>query len=103
MIKALLIISAVLFALILAGFVLSVLWTPGTIPYFPVERTPDGKLEPIVDERLPLLLDKIEVVLKREKIEYTRIGPSVLNIPTSKYPSKARMAELEKQAGLFAK
>ncbi len=94
--KLLLLIFSVL---VVAGGLLLLYFTPGKFPYYPFEEISEGHLVRVPDERVPQVLDKVEAVLKEEKIPFQRKDSRTLYFDISKRAPRM-IHEIERRAGL---
>jgi hypothetical protein len=92
--------TLIIAAVVLAGVALLVVlnYAPTPAYYLPMEPMPDGSGRRIPDDRLPPMIDKLEVVLKQEGIRYRREGPARLYFKTP--PAPAQLREWEVKAGI---
>src|SRR5687768_13107850 len=73
-------------------------FTPAKLPFYAFEEIAPGHMVRIPDARVPEALDRIEAVLKEDKIPYRRVDPRTLYFDVSKKPQK--LIEIERRAGL---
>ena len=69
--------------------------------YYPTREVSEGRFEMITDDRLRAVLDRVEAVLKIEKIPYRRVDARTLRIKP-KLP-RNKLDEIERLAGLRRK
>jgi hypothetical protein len=67
-------------------------------PYIPHVRLENGTRVAVLDGRTKELLDKMELVLKEENIQFKRTAESVLEVPMSFYSNEDKILILENRA-----
>jgi hypothetical protein len=73
-------------------------YTPAKLPFYPFEETSPGLMVRVPNARVPEALDRVEAVLREQKIPYRRVDARTLYFDLSKEPMK--VIEIERRAGL---
>ncbi len=72
--------------------------TPAKLPYYAFEETAPGLMTRVPAPRVPQALDRVEAVLKQDKIPYRRVNARTLYFDVS--TDLGKLIEIERRAGL---